>query len=96
MPLIRLYSAIQVQTSIGHVQHVLVAVIYHSMDFWFVVGLGYGSDSEEEDDEETVDDNEDSDKDSDRELEETIQRKKKEFAEKMKNQAIYEDDEIGK
>lgn len=63
----------------------------------FVLGLGYGSDSEDEDEEENVDDYDNGvDRDSDEELEETIRRKKKEFAEKMKNQAIYEDDEIGK
>lgn len=62
------------------------------------LGLGYGTDSEDEDDDEdNVDGNDNGGGgDSDAELEASIRRKKREFAEKMKNQAIYMEDEIGR
>ena len=61
------------------------------------LGLGYGSDSEEEEeDEDNIEDKGSDGGDSDVELAETIRRKKREFEEKMRNQAIYEEDEMGK
>lgn len=62
----------------------------------FVGGFGYGSDSGEDEGDDDREKEDDDDYDSDVELQETIRRKKREFEQRLRDQPIYEEEDMGK